>query len=101
MFRYLLFPVLNALGSVLAAFAALMLVPALYSWAEGDGAVWDFLYSVGITFAAGTILFFHLSSFSTRIDRAPWLFTRNALLDTHQRFCDDSTAFKSTSIQLL
>lgn len=43
MFRYLLFPVLNALGSVLAAFAALMLVPALYSWAEGDGAVWDFL----------------------------------------------------------
>lgn len=51
------FPVLNALGSVLAAFAALMLVPALYSWAEGDGAVWDFLYSVGITFAAGTILF--------------------------------------------
>ena len=58
MFRYLLFPVLNALGSVLAAFAALMLVPALYSWAEGDGAVWDFLYSVGITFAAGTILFF-------------------------------------------
>ena len=38
MFRYLLFPVLNALGSVLAAFAALMLVPALYSWAEGDGA---------------------------------------------------------------
>ena len=28
MFRYLLFPVLNALGSVLAAFAALMLVPA-------------------------------------------------------------------------
>ena len=55
MFRYLLFPVLNALGSVLAAFAALM----------------------------------------------PWLFTRNALLDTHQRFCDDSTAFKSTSIQLL
>ena len=67
------FPVLNALGSVLAAFAALMLVPALYSWAEGDGAVWDFLYSVGITFAAGTILFFHLSSFSTRIDRAPWL----------------------------
>ena len=35
MFRYLLFPVLNALGSVLAAFAALMLVPALYSWAEG------------------------------------------------------------------
>lgn len=58
MFRYLLFPVLNALGSVLAAFAALMLVPALYSWAEGDGAVWDFLYSVGITLAAGTILFF-------------------------------------------
>ena len=58
MFRYLLFPVLNALGSVLAAFAALMLVPALYSWVEGDGAVWDFLYSVGITLAAGTILFF-------------------------------------------
>ena len=56
MFRYLLFPVLNALGSVLAAFAALMLVPALYSWAEGDGAVWDFLYSVGITFEAGTKL---------------------------------------------
>ena len=57
MFRYLLFPVLNALGSVLAAFAALMLVPALYSWAEGDGAVWDFLYSVGITFAAERFFF--------------------------------------------
>ena len=74
MFRYLLFPVLNALGSVLAAFAALMLVPALYSWAEGDGAVWDFLYSVGITFAAGAIPFCHMPAFSTRTDRTPWLF---------------------------
>lgn len=37
MFRYLLFPVLNALGSVLAAFAALMLVPALYAGQKAMG----------------------------------------------------------------
>ena len=57
MFRFLVLPTLNALGSVLIAFAGLMLVPALYSWFEGDGAVLDFLWSAGITFCAGIVLF--------------------------------------------
>lgn len=55
-FRRLLFPVLHALGPVLIAFAGLMLVPAVYSWTERDGALGDFLTGAGVTAAAGLAL---------------------------------------------
>lgn len=55
--RVLLFPVLNALGPVLAAFGALMLAPAAYSWTEADGAVTDFLWGAGVTTLSGVLLF--------------------------------------------
>lgn len=55
-FRNLLFPVLHALGPVLVAFAGLMLVPAVYSWTERDGAMEAFLLGAGVTFTAGLVL---------------------------------------------
>ncbi|MDO5530398.1 TrkH family potassium uptake protein [Sutterella sp.] len=55
-FRLLLFPVLNALGTVLIAFAALMLVPAAFSWYEGDGVLGDFLRGAAVTGGAGLAL---------------------------------------------
>lgn len=57
MFKNLILPVLQALGSVLLAFAALMLVPAGYSWREQDGAMDDFLTGAAITGVVGIVLF--------------------------------------------
>ena len=54
--RVLLLPVLNALGPVLMAFAGIMLIPAVYSWTEKDGAVMDFIMGAGITAGAGLLL---------------------------------------------
>lgn len=54
--RVLLLPVLNALGPVLMAFAVIMLIPAVYSWTENDGALMDFIMGAGITAGAGLFL---------------------------------------------
>lgn len=54
--RYLLFPVLHALGPVLIWYGLTMLVPWTVSLTQEDGADQAFLYAMLITFAVGIVM---------------------------------------------
>ena len=54
--RYLLFPVLHALGPVLMGYGLIMLIPWIVSVTQQDGADGAFLEAAMLTFAAGAAL---------------------------------------------
>lgn len=65
--RFILFPVLNLTGSVLMAFAGLMIVPLIISLSFRDGA--DFAFTTGAvtTFLAGLLLFVSTRSYKREL----------------------------------
>lgn len=56
--RYILFPVLNLTGAVLAAFAVIMLLPLTLAVVNNEPSVTGFGYGAIVTFAVGVFLFF-------------------------------------------